>query len=673
MECYLEDPANERLPLLITLRAFAKAMTAQQLINDALLEQYKLPFVGSAFEVFREMNRLDMWRDGKYAGKVLKIDLSSQSTVEEPLDQDLRQRFLGGRGVGAKILYDSLAPGTDPLSPDNVIILATGPLTGTSAPGSKLSIISKSPATGGYGDSAIGGHIGPEIRYAGYDVVVIKGRSAEPVYLWINNDHVEFRDASHLWGQGTLATEKHLKNEFGEDAQVLCIGPGGEKLVKFACISHALGRQAGRTGMGALLGSKNLKAIVVRGDGGIRLADPEAFQEKIIKLRKQILKNSVAMHMHEFGTAGHILISNRDACLPTRNYQSGVFEHAEAISGETMQEQIVVRHRACFGCTLACSKLSRVEGLSIEGPEYETLAMLGANCGIGNLAAVVKANYLCNDLGIDTISTGNIIAFAIECYERGIISDEDTGGLALSFGDEKAYFELINMIGKREGIGDILAEGVREAAKKFGKGSEKFAMHSKGLEQSAYETRAGAGQVLAYAVNDRGADHNRIWTGQFFVGEQRHTIEGKAEMVKQHQCTRSAPDIMGVCRFVSYHIDFDDYGELITAATGIKTSGADILQAAERTFNLTRAFNKRAGFTRADDHVPARVLEEPLPDGPTRGAFVKRSDFEKMLDEFYEISGWDKTGTPTDAKLKELGLEDIVEDVQKLRTGGDIG
>jgi len=614
-----------------------------------------------------------MWRDGKYAGKVLKIDLSSQSTVEEPLDQDLRHRFLGGRGVGAKILYDSLAPGTDPLSPDNVIILATGPLTGTSAPGSKLSIISKSPATGGYGDSAIGGHIGPEIRYAGYDVVVIKGRSAEPVTLWINNDHVEFRDASHLWGQGTLATEKHLKNEFGEDAQVLCIGPGGEKLVKFACISHALGRQAGRTGMGALLGSKNLKAIVVRGDGGIRLADPEAFQEKIIKLRKQILKNSVAMHMHEFGTAGHILISNRDACLPTRNYQSGVFEHAEAISGETMQEQIVVRHRACFGCTLACSKLSRVEGLSIEGPEYETLAMLGANCGMGNLVAVVKANYLCNDLGIDTISTGNIIAFAIECYERGIISDEDTGGLALSFGDEKAYFELINMIGKREGIGDILAEGVREAAKRFGKGSERFAMHSKGLEQSAYETRAGAGQVLAYAVNDRGADHNRIWTGQFFVGEQRHMIEGKAEMVKRHQCTRSAPDIMGMCRFVSYHIDFDDYGALITAATGIKTSGADILQVAERTFNLTRVFNMREGFTRADDHAPARVLEEPLPDGPTRGAFVKRSDFEKMLDEFYEISGWDKTGTPTDAKLKELGLEDIVEDVQKLRTGGDIG
>lgn len=613
-----------------------------------------------------------MWRDDKYVGKVLRIDLSSQSIDEEPLDQDLRERFLGGRGVGAKILYDSLSPGTDPLTPDNVIILATGPLTGTSAPGSKLSIISKSPATGGYGDSSIGGHIGPEIRYAGYDVVVIKGRSAEPVILWINNDRVEFRDASHLWGQGTLATEKHLKNEFGEDAQVLCIGPGGEKLVKFACVSHALGRQAGRTGMGALLGSKNLKAIVVRGDGGIRLADPEAFQDLIIKLRRQILENPIARHMHEFGTAGHILMSNRDACLPTRNYQNGVFEQAETISGEAMQDQIVVRHRACFGCTLACSKWSHVEGLSIEGPEYETLAMLGANCGIGNLATVVKANHLCNDMGIDTISTGNIIAFTIECYERGIVGDEHTGGLTLSFGDEEAYFELINMIGRREGIGDILAEGVREAARRFGKDSERFAMHSKGLEQSAYETRAGAGQVLAYAVNDRGADHNRIWTGQFFVGEQRHAIEGKAEMVKQHQCTRSAPDIMGVCRFVSYHIDFDDYGELITAATGIKTSGADILQAAERTFNLTRAFNMREGFTRADDHVPARVLEEPLPDGPTQGSFVKRSDFELMLDEFYEISGWDKTGAPTDAKLKELGLRDIVEDVQELRSNRGI-
>jgi aldehyde:ferredoxin oxidoreductase len=614
-----------------------------------------------------------MWKDDRYVGKTLKIDLSSQRTTIEPLDLDLRERFIGGRGLGAKILYDSLSPGTAPFSPDNIIILATGPLTGTSAPGSKLSIVSKSPATGGYGDSAIGGHIGPEIRYAGYDVIVIKGRSPEPAYLWINNDRVEFRDASHLWGQGTLATEKHLKDEFGEDAQVLCIGPGGEKLVRIACICHAQGRQAGRTGMGALLGSKNLKAIVVRGDGGIRLADPEAFQEKVIELRRQILDNPIAMHMHEYGTAGHVLMSNRDACLPTRNYQSGVFEHAEAISGEAMKEQIVVGHRACLGCTMSCSKLSRVEGLSLEGPEYETLAMLGANCGIGNLAAVVRANVLCNDLGIDTISTGNIIAFTIECYERGIIGDDDTGGLALSFGDEEAYFKLINMIGKREGIGDILAEGVREAARRFGKGSERFAMHSKGLEQSAYETRGGAGQVLAYAVNDRGADHNRIWTGKFFIGEQRHTTEGKAEMVMHHQCTRSAPDIMGVCRFISYHIDFDDYGELITAATGIETSGADIMQAAERAFNLTRAFNLREGFTRADDHVPSRVLEEPLPDGPTQGAFVKRSDFEKMLDEFYEISGWDRTGTPSEAKLRELGLEDIIKDVQKLRPNSDQG
>jgi aldehyde:ferredoxin oxidoreductase len=424
--------------------------------------------------------------------------------------------------------------------------------------------------------------------------------------------------------------------------------------------------------MGAVLGSKNLKAIVVRGDGDIRLVDPQAFQQKVIELRQHILDHPIAMHMHEYGTAGHILISNEDACLPTRNYQSGVFEQAEAISGETMVEQVVVGHRGCFGCTLSCSKLSRVGSLSIEGPEYESLAMLGSNCGIGNLEAVVRANHLCNDLGIDTISTGNIVAFAFECYERGIITAEDTGGLALSFGDEDAYFALIDMIGNREGIGDILAEGVREASRRFGQGSERFAMHSKGLEQSAYETRGGTGQVLGYAVNDRGADHNRIWTGLFFVGKRRHTIEGKAEIVKQHQCSRSAPDLMGVCRFISYHIDFDDYGKLITAATGIETSGADILQAAERVFNLTRVFNVREGFTRADDHVPARVLEEPIPDGPTKGAFVKRSDFEKMLDEFYDISGWDRAGVPTDAKLQELRLDDIIEDVHSLRAGSSI-
>jgi aldehyde:ferredoxin oxidoreductase len=577
---------------------------------------------------------------------------------------------MGGRGFGAKILFDSLSPGTDALSPDNILILSTGPLTGTSAPGSKLSIISKSPLTGGYGDSSVGGHIGPEIRYAGYDVLVLKGRSIKPVYLWIENERVEFRDASHLWGQGSLATQEHLKNELGENVQVLSIGPAGEKLVKIACINHAHGRQAGRCGMGAVLGSKNLKAIVVRGDGGIRVADPEAFQQKVIELRQDVLENPVAMHMHEYGTAGHILMSNEDACLPTRNYQSGIFEHAEAISGEAMKHESVVRPRACFGCTMACSKWSRIEGLSLEGPEYETLAMLGANCGIGSLEAVVRANHLCNELGIDTISTGNIVAFAIECFEKGIIGDEDTEGLVLGFGDEEAYFKLINMIGRRDGIGDILAEGVREAARRFGKGSQRFAMHSKGLEQSAYETRASTGQVLGYAVNDRGADHNRIWTQAFFKGDRRYATEGKAEMVKQQQCSRSAPDIMGVCRFVSYHIDFDDYGALITAATGMKTSGADILRVAERTFNLTRLFNIREGFTREDDHVPARVFDEPVPDGPTRGAHIKRVDFETMLEEFYEISGWDKSGTPMEANLRELGLGDIIAGLPELWTGG---
>lgn len=604
---------------------------------------------------------------GGYVGKILAVDLSAEESTKVRLDKDLAYRFLGGRGFGAKLLYDELEAGTDPLSPSNMLILATGPLTGTSAPGSKLSIVSKSPLTGGYADSHVGGHIGPELKYAGYDVLTIKGKSDRPSLLWVDGPDVEVLDASDLWGKGALVAEKRIKEKLGQDIQVLCIGPGGERLVRFACICHASGRQAGRTGMGAVMGSKNLKAIAVRGVSGIRLVDPVAFQEKVLELRQQILENPVAMRFHELGTASHILEANEEACLPTRNYRTGVFEGARAISGEAAQAQVSVRHSACFGCTMACSKWSRDGDLIIEGPEYETLAMLGANCGIDSLPAVMRANQICDDYGIDTISTGNVVAFAIDCYQKGLISDDETDGLELEFGNQQAYFKLIDLIGKRQGVGDILARGVKRAARRFGPETERFAMHSKGLEQSGYETRGGVGQVLGYAVNDRGADHNRIWTNLFFVGEDRYDIEGKAAMVKHHQCSRSAPDILGVCRFVSYHIDFDDYGKLVEAATGGQMSGQDILEVAERVFNLTRVFNTKEGFTRKNDHVPPRVLEEPVPEGPTKGAYVDPEDFNQMLDEFYEISGWDEDGIPTEKKLIELDLPDVAADLARLR------
>ncbi|MFQ6015521.1 MAG: aldehyde ferredoxin oxidoreductase family protein [Anaerolineae bacterium] len=373
------------------------------------------------------------------------------------------------------------------------------------------------------------------------------------------------------------------------------------------------------------------------------------------------------MHWREFGTAGHILMSQEAGCLPTRNYQSGVFEQAEAISGEAMRESgLVVKNKACLGCTIGCGVWSRVGDLSVDGPEYETLAMLGSNCGIARLEAVARANWLCDDLGIDTISTGNIIAFTMECYERGIIGDEETGGLALRFGDETAYFRLMEMIARREGIGDILAEGVRQAARHFRKGAERIAMHSKGLEQSGYETRGGIGQVLGYAVVDRGADHNRIWSMGFFTGNRRYSPGGKAEMVKRIQCNRSAPDLMGQCRFVSYYVDFDDYATLITAATGRPSTGQDIRRTAERVFNLTRVFNIREGYTRADDHVPPRVFEEPVPDGPAAGHRVDRAEFEALLDEFYALSGWDRDGVPTQATLLALDLPDVAADLEAM-------
>jgi len=603
-----------------------------------------------------------------YMGKILDIDLASQRASVHDLDPDLPTRFLGGRGFGAKILHDNLAPRTDPLSPGNLFILATGPLTGTSAPGSKLEVISKSPLTGGYGDSAIGGHIGPEIKYAGYDVIVLRGRCEKPTYLWIDNERVEFRDAADLWGKGCMETEQRLKSAFNKEVQVLCIGPAGEKLVKIACITHASGRQAGRCGMGAVMGSKNLKAIVVRGDQGIRLADAKAFQTRVMQVHQKVLSSAAAMDMHKYGTAASFISHNMVGCLPTRNYQTGYFEEAERLSGQTLERTIFVRHGACFGCSLGCAKWTAAEGVCIDGPEYETIAMLGSNCGISRLEAVVKANYLCDDLGIDTISAGNIMAFATECYERGIIGDKETNGIALRFGNEEAFYKLIHMIAYREGLGGTLAEGVREAARRLGKGSDKFAMHSKGLEQSAYETRAAIGQTLAYSINDRGADHNRTWSFKFFLDDPR-SPEGKAAKVKRNQCERSSPDIMGMCRFVSYHLSFDDYGDLITAATGSKWTGDDILKVAERVFCMTRIFNTKEGYTRTNDHVPPRDFEDPVPNGPAKGAVVKREDYRRMLDEFYALSGWDEDGIPTEAKLKEMGLEDVALGFRPFRKG----
>lgn len=609
---------------------------------------------------------------GGYKGKMLFIDLSKRRAVTRTLWQDFARKFMGGRGFGAKILYDKVAPRTDPLGPENLLIMATGPLTGTQAPGSKMSMIAKSPASGAYADSSIGGFMGPQIKFAGYDVIVVQGRSREPMYLWVNNEAVEFREAGGLWGKNCSETENAIKKDVGDEkAAVAAIGPAGERLVAFACITHNRGRQAGRCGLGAVMGSKNLKAVAVRGDRAVELAQPRAFGETVREARRLLLKNPSPFK--KYGTAEHVLVSNEWGALPTKNYKTGVFEKAHAISGETMFHEMVVESKACFGCPIACGKLSVVKegpygGTAVEGPEYETIAMLGSNCGVGDIKAIARANLLCDELGIDTISTGNVVAFAMECYERGIITSKDAGGLDLRFGNVEAYLRLIEMIGTREGLGETLSRGVRRAAARFGKGSESFAMHTKSLEWSGYECRAALGQALAYAVVDRGADHNRIWCSDFFIGREKSSPTASAELAFRHQCTRSACDLLGVCRFVSYQIGFDYYAQMVSQATGWPTSTADIMRTSEMVFTLTRAYNIREGLSREDDSVPDRCFEEPVPSGSTKGHVLNRADFRMALERFYEISGWDRqSGIPLQNRLKELGLEEIAEDLRGIK------
>ncbi|HXZ91146.1 MAG TPA: aldehyde ferredoxin oxidoreductase family protein [Candidatus Dormibacteraeota bacterium] len=603
------------------------------------------------------------WVWNGYRGALLFVDLTKRNSIRKPLSQEFATQYIGGRGFGARLLYDEVQPNADPLSPENRIILATGPLTGTSAPGSKMSMIAKSPATGGYADSSLGGVFGPQLKFAGYDVVVVAGRSRKPIYLSIRNDEVEFCDATGLWGVTCSLAEEAIRKELGDArTAVATIGPAGERLVNFACVTHKGGRQAGRCGMGAVMGSKNLKGVAAWGNEQVSLADPVEFDKTVGEARRLLTENP--SNFQKYGTAEHVTVSNEMGSLPTRNYSTGTFEGAETISGETMYETIVDGSRGCFACPVGCSKYSTVKdgphkGTAVEGPEYETIAMLGSNCGIADIRTIAKANLLCDELGMDTISTGNVVGFAMECYQRGIIGKDDTDGLELEFGNEEAFLRVIELIGNREGLGQILSQGVRRAAESFGSESNRFAMHTKGLEWSAYECRGALGQALGYALVDRGADHNRIWCTDFFISPDKSSPQAMAELAFKHQRSRSACDLLGICRFISYQFSFDYYAKMMSQATGLETSADDIMNASERVFNLTRLYNMREGFTRKDDSVPMRCFVDQVPSGPTKGKLLDPERFNQALEAFYEISGWDKqTGAPLRNKLRDLALEE---------------
>lgn len=594
-----------------------------------------------------------------YMGKNLEVNLTKRESKITDLDEERARMLIGGKGLGARLLYESVEPGLDPLAPENPLIFITGPLTATSAPTSgRWAVVTKSPHTGIFLDSQVGGHFGARLKMAGFDCLTVRGKADAPVYLHIKDGQCRILDARELWRKGVFETERVLKKRH-PGAKVGSIGPAGENLVSYACISFDLYRQAGRGGAGAVMGSKNLKAVVAEGGYKISYADPEGFAAKVKSLRKLISDHPVMSERREIGTPLWVAKANHAGFLPTRNFSSGVFELADEISGETMRRKIVVKNRACYGCPILCGKFSRVDegkhqGIEVEGPEYETIALLGSNCGIGSIEAVAHANMLCDDLGMDTISTGNVIGFAMECYRKGLLRDAD--GLHLGFGDENGLLAMIEKIARREGIGELFSGGVRKAAHAIGEGAEKFAIHVKGLELPGVDPRGAWGMALAYATSDRGGCHQRCWTpsAELAGALKRFSTEGVAQFVKDTQDERAACFSLALCDFVPFSVE--DFVELLNLATGFDFTEGEYLAAGERIWNLTRMFNAREGISRRDDTLPARLMEEPLPEGGAKGQVVTREALDRMLDEYYKSRGWNEEGIPGEDKLRELGL-----------------
>ncbi len=607
-----------------------------------------------------------------YTGKMLDVDLSSGNIKEVSTGEDDAKRFIGGKGLGAKILYDTLDKGVDPLGDENIIIFITGPLTGTSMPTSgRFTVVTKSPLTGLFLDSHVGGYFGPELKFAGYDAIIIRGRSEKPVYLSVFKGDIEIKDAKHLWGKTTSETTHIIRRELGDEkVRVAEIGPAGEKLVRYAMINidtydqKERGGQAGRGGAGAVMGSKNLKAIAIKADRDkktFEYADAEGFRSITKNAFKKVNENEfIKTKRRVYGTPVWIKPMSDLGILPTRNFQTGTFEYAEHISGERMRETIVVGDKSCYSCPILCGKHSvikkgKYKGIELEGPEYELLALLGSNCYIGALDAVSKASFLVDDLGLDGISTGNVIGFAMECYERGLLTKEEVG--ELDFGREEPYIDLIKKIAYREGIGDLFAEGVKRAAEEIGGNAEDFAMHVKGMEFPGYDPRGSFGMALAYATSDRGACHQRAWTVRAEIEGvlgKRFSIEGRASFVKEVQDERAVAYSLVVCDFAP--LDVSDFVDMLNTATGFKYTPKNYLLAGERIWNLIRLFNVREGVTRKDDNLPKRIFE-PMKGGATDGIKLTEKMFNDMLDEYYELRGWDSNGIPTDEALKRLGLK----------------
>jgi aldehyde:ferredoxin oxidoreductase len=599
-----------------------------------------------------------------YAGTILRINLTTGEITKEPLDLGLAEDYVGGRGLTTRLLYAEVDPATDPLGPQNKLIFGTGPLTGCGAPATaRYVVVCKSPLTDTIACSNSGGFFGPELKFAGYDVVIFEGEAEEPVYVWIEDERVEIRSAHELWGKTPVETEEAVRAVTHPTAKVACIGPGGEKLSLIAGVVNDGYRLAARSGVGALMGKKKLKAVAVRGTQGIRMADPRGFWQAALEVSAKIVNDPISFgSFRTYGTANLVNLINEMGAYPTRNFQEEVFEGAVATSGEAIAEQILLRNRACFACPIACTRVTEVkEGRYKgrgEGPEYETTWSFGALCGVSDLEAVAKANYLCGEYGIDTISAGATVACAMELYEKGYLPESDIG-FPLRFGDAEAMVRAVELMGTREGFGDLLADGSYRLAQHYG--HPELFMGVKKLEMAAYSPRVFQGMALHYATSNRGACHVRGNTvAAELYGIPRYippeVLEQKEEMVRRpFQNSTAFVDSTGICLFTKFAITHREIVALMAPLTGLDFTFEKSLVQGDRIWNLERLFNIRAGFTAADDTLPARMLE-PVPGGPRAGS---RARLHEHLQAYYRLRGWDEEGRPSRQKLEELGLLEL--------------
>jgi aldehyde:ferredoxin oxidoreductase len=653
--------------------------------------------------------------EGGYAGKILSVDLSRGEVSQAPLTQEMARTYLGTRGFITRTLWDEVGPEVDALGPDNVLIFSTGPLCGTTVPsGAIFCIGAKSPLTGLTGWTTIGGHWAHKLKLAGYDFLIIKGKASQPVYLWIDDDQVEIREAAHIWGQDGRTTNKMVKDEIGDyEIDVAVIGPAGERLVKGANVMVTVGHSASY-GMGAVMGSKNLKAVAVRGTQDIRIARPGPYTRAWQQFMDDIMNDPVAMGSGmRLGTTSLLRTANELGELGTRNFQSAVFEGADKISGERLAETYLLKTRGCSPCSICCDRFSVVnegpfKGTWVSGPEYATLGSFGSKLGNDNLASILRANELCDHYGLDLYFVGDAIGFSMELYEKGIITRHDADGLDLSWGNYETMLALIEKIGRREGFGNLLAEGATEAAKEIGKGAEYYAIEIKGAAISSEDPRANNENALGAMLSTRGGDANNSWartTNYSAETLKRFGIELPAELAAQQESQSARQgygdlshglptgvrgigrltkwwedrgvvvDLMGVCKLLwaaylssgeKLETRIDMLAELYSAATGISMQAEDLIEGAQRVLTLEKAFNIREkDVSRKDDRVPERFMKEPMPAGPAKGKTFEDPDI--YLDEYYETRGWDvPSGRPTAESYKKLGLGNVVSQLKKL-------